>query len=74
MAELDQRIEAILLQRLTQVIQSWCTEFDRSEDVDGRRDQLPVKDIPGKRRGDKRLKDEKVSGWPVNYQKSLAYH
>ncbi|KAI0089933.1 dynein heavy chain, N-terminal region 1-domain-containing protein [Irpex rosettiformis] len=58
-SELDQRIEAILLQRLTQVIQSWCNEFDRSEDVDGRRDQLPAKDIPGKRRGDKRLKDEK---------------
>ncbi|KAI0344163.1 cytoplasmic dynein heavy chain 1 [Trametopsis cervina] len=56
-AELDQRIESLLLQRLMSVIQSWCTEFDRADDGDGRRE--PMKDVPGKRRGDKRLKDEK---------------
>lgn len=60
MAELDQKIEGILLQRLTQMIQVWCTEFDRTEDGDGRRDPLPLRDATNKRRGDKRLKDEKV--------------
>ncbi|KAE9394324.1 dynein heavy chain protein 2 [Gymnopus androsaceus JB14] len=49
-AELDKRIEDILLGRLTQIIQAWCTEFDRTED-DLRRDT---------RRGDKRMiKEEK---------------
>ena len=55
-AELDKRIEGILLQRLTQIIQVWCTEFDRVDDGD-RRDILP---LPNKRRGDKRVKEEKV--------------
>ncbi|EMD41483.1 dynein heavy chain protein 2 [Gelatoporia subvermispora B] len=53
--DLDKRIEAILLQRLIQVIHIWCSEFDRTEDMDGRREPLL-----NKRRGDKRYKDEKV--------------
>ncbi|KZT09045.1 uncharacterized protein LAESUDRAFT_696464 [Laetiporus sulphureus 93-53] len=56
-AELDQRIETALLQRLTHIIQVWCSEFDRSEDADGRRE--PLRDVMIKRRGDKRLRDEK---------------
>ena len=59
-AELDKRIEGILLQRLTHIIQVWCTEFDRTEDTDGRRDAPVLKDVTNKRRGDKRMKDEKV--------------
>lgn len=39
----------------------WCTEFDRTDDGDGRRDPLVSKDLTSKRRGDKRLKDEKAS-------------
>ncbi|KIM47305.1 hypothetical protein M413DRAFT_440753 [Hebeloma cylindrosporum] len=57
-AELDKRIEGILLQRLTQIIQVWCTEFDRADDNDTRRD-LPIRDLGNKRRGDKRAKEEK---------------
>lgn len=57
-AELDQKIEAILLQRLTHIIQVWCTEFDRSEDFDGRREPLATRDT--KRRTDKRLKEDRV--------------
>ncbi|KAJ3861643.1 dynein heavy chain, N-terminal region 1-domain-containing protein [Lentinula novae-zelandiae] len=53
-AELDKRIEVILLQRLTQIIQAWCTEFDRPDD-DSRRDTVRE----NKRRGDKRMKEEK---------------
>jgi hypothetical protein len=59
-AELDKRIESILLQRLTHIIQVWCTEFDRVDDGDTRRD-VPLRDITNKRRGDKRMKEEKVS-------------
>lgn len=59
-AELDKRIEGILLQRLTHIIQVWCTEFDRTDDGDTRRDTLPLRDVTNKRRGDKRLKEEKV--------------
>ena len=58
-AELDKRIESILLQRLVHIIQVWCTEFDRV-DEDTRRDTLPLRDITNKRRGDKRIKEEKV--------------
>lgn len=58
-AELDKRIESILLQRLTHIIQVWCTEFDRVDDGDTRRD-VPLRDITNKRRGDKRMKEEKV--------------
>lgn len=58
-AELDKRIEGILLQRLVQIIQLWCTEFDRTED-DTRRDTVVLRDVTNKRRGDKRLRDEKV--------------
>jgi len=58
-AELDKRIEGILLQRLTQIIQVWCSEFDRADDE--RREPLVVlRDITNKRRGDKRYKEEKV--------------
>ncbi|KAI0069891.1 dynein heavy chain [Panus rudis PR-1116 ss-1] len=57
-AELDKRIEAILLQRLTQIIQVWCSEFDRADD--GERRELPqLRDASHKRRGDKRVKEEK---------------
>ncbi|KZS90334.1 cytoplasmic dynein heavy chain 1 [Sistotremastrum niveocremeum HHB9708] len=55
-AELDQRIETILIGRLTHIIQVWCTEFDRSED-DVRREP-PLRDITNKKRD--RRKDEKV--------------
>lgn len=56
-AELDQRIEGILLARLTATIQLWCTEFDKSEeDV---RSTVVLRDITNKRRGDKRLRDDK---------------
>ncbi|KAF8959823.1 cytoplasmic dynein heavy chain 1 [Flammula alnicola] len=58
-AELDKRIEGILLQRLTHIIQVWCSEFDRTDDGDTRRDQPPLRDITNKRRGDKRMKEEK---------------
>lgn len=57
-AELDKRIEVILLRRLTQIIQVWCTEFDRTDDVDTRRDH--TREASSKRRSDKRAKDEKV--------------
>lgn len=54
-AELDKRIEGILLARLSATIQLWCTEFDRTDD-----DTRALRDITNKRRGDKRLKDEKM--------------
>ncbi len=60
-AELDKKIEAILLRRLTTTMQLWCTEFDRTED-DTRRDTVVLRDITNKRRSDKRMKEEKVSG------------
>lgn len=55
MADLDKKIEGVLLQRLTQIIHVWSAEFD--DDGDIRRD---LRDITNKRRGDKRLKEEKV--------------
>ena len=58
-AELDKRIEGILLQRLVHTIQLFCAEFDRTED-DTRRDTTILRDVTNKRRGDKRLRDEKV--------------
>jgi dynein heavy chain 1 len=48
----------ILLQRLTQIIQVWCAEFDRTDDADTRRDH--IREVSSKRRSDKRAKDEKV--------------
>jgi hypothetical protein len=57
-SELDKRIENVLLQRLSQIIKVWCTEFDRTEDLDLRRDAFPLRE---KRRGEKRVKEEKVS-------------
>ena len=53
-AELDQRIEGILLQRVTLVIQQWCNEFERADD-DGRREPPTLN-----KRRDKRAKDDKV--------------
>lgn len=58
-AELDKRIEGILLQRLTHIIQVWCSEFDRADDGD-RREMLPPRDLTLKRHKDKRVKEEKV--------------
>ncbi|KAI0369874.1 dynein heavy chain protein 2 [Pilatotrama ljubarskyi] len=54
-AELDQRIEGILLQRLTHVIQLFCSEFERADDQDTRREAVT---LTGKRR-DKRAKNDK---------------
>lgn len=56
MAELDSRIEAVLLVRLEAIISLWCSEFLRQEE-DLKRD--PLRDAVVKRRAD-RLKDEKV--------------
>jgi dynein heavy chain 1 len=64
-ADLDKRIEGILLQRLTQIIQVWCSEFDRTDDNDTRRDLPSIRDLANKRRGDKRAKEEKVSLVPT---------
>ncbi|KAJ3566624.1 hypothetical protein NP233_g6881 [Leucocoprinus birnbaumii] len=64
-AELDKRIESILLQRLVAIIQVWCAEFDRNEDGETRRDTVVpsapnVRDALGaKRRGGKGVKEEK---------------
>ncbi|KZT24393.1 hypothetical protein NEOLEDRAFT_1094681 [Neolentinus lepideus HHB14362 ss-1] len=60
-AELDKRIEGILLQRLTHIIQLWCTEFDRTDDGD-RREPLVLRDITNKRRVDKRKEEKTVEG------------
>lgn len=73
MAELDKRIEGILLQRLTQIIQVWCSEFDRADDNDTRRDLPPIRDLANKRRGDKRAKEEKVSFIPTRKPSIFAF-
>ncbi|KAI1790505.1 dynein heavy chain [Ganoderma leucocontextum] len=52
-AELDQRIEGILLQRVTHVIQQWCSEFERTDDNE-RREPITLN-----KRRDKRSKDDK---------------
>ncbi|KAI9448759.1 cytoplasmic dynein heavy chain 1 [Russula earlei] len=55
-AELDKKIEGILLQRLRHVIQVWCTEFDRTvDDGELRRDPVPNKRRWDKQRGEKSL-------------------
>ncbi|KAI9572528.1 dynein heavy chain, N-terminal region 1-domain-containing protein [Boletus coccyginus] len=59
-AELDKRIESILLQRLTHIIQVWCSEFDRTDDGDTRRDPLPLRDMTNKRRVGKSVREEKM--------------
>ena len=59
-AELDQKIESILLQRLTHIIQVWCAEFDRIDEDGGRREPLASRNTTAKRTGDKRQKDDKV--------------
>ncbi|KAF8232874.1 hypothetical protein L208DRAFT_1559573 [Tricholoma matsutake] len=51
-AELDNRIETILLQQLLHIIQVWCAEFNRI-DKDTHCDTLPLQDITNKRWGDK---------------------
>lgn len=48
------------MQRLIHVIQLWCSEFDRTDDSDGRREPLTMKDITQKRRGDRRGRDDKA--------------
>ena len=58
-AELDERIEGILLVRLAHIIQLWCTEFDRVEDDDTRREVGVIRDATMKKRAERR-KDEKV--------------
>lgn len=59
--ELDKKIEGILLQRLVAIIQVWCSDFDRTDDGDARRDiAIPARDASGKRRGGKGAKEEKV--------------
>ncbi|KAI0055925.1 cytoplasmic dynein heavy chain 1 [Artomyces pyxidatus] len=57
-AELDKKIEGILLQRLAHVIQIWCAEFDRTDDGEMRRDAL----ASNKRRGDKRHNEKFLEG------------
>ncbi|KAF7760646.1 hypothetical protein Agabi119p4_10055 [Agaricus bisporus var. burnettii] len=58
--ELDKKIEGILLQRLVAIIQVWCSDFDRTDDGDARRDiAIPARDASGKRRGGKGAKEEK---------------
>ncbi|KAI9450509.1 cytoplasmic dynein heavy chain 1 [Lactarius psammicola] len=57
-AELDKKIEGILLQRLKHVAQAWCTEFDRTAD-DG---ELRRDPIPSKRRGDKQRGEKFLEG------------
>ncbi|KAL1952384.1 hypothetical protein VTO73DRAFT_1533 [Trametes versicolor] len=53
-AELDERIESILLQRVTHVIQLFCNEFERVDD-DGRREPVTI----ASKRRDKRAKNDK---------------
>jgi hypothetical protein len=48
------------LQERMRYLRVWCTEFDRVDDGDTRRD-VPLRDITNKRRGDRRMKEEKVS-------------
>jgi len=64
-AELDKRIEKILLQRLGSIIEVWCAEFDRNEDGESKREGgVPVlsnvRDMGGKRRNGKSGKEDKV--------------
>ncbi|EIM91855.1 cytoplasmic dynein heavy chain 1 [Stereum hirsutum FP-91666 SS1] len=58
-AELDKKIEGILLQRLTHIIHLWCQEFDRSDDGDTRRDATG---LITKKRGDKRHNEKHLEG------------
>ncbi|KAG2358351.1 cytoplasmic dynein heavy chain 1 [Suillus spraguei] len=60
-ADLDKRIEVILLQRLGYIIQVWCSEFDRTDDGDARRDPMPLRDITNKRRAGKGGKEDRVA-------------
>ncbi|KAG2064001.1 cytoplasmic dynein heavy chain 1 [Suillus decipiens] len=60
-ADLDKRIEVILLQRLGYIIQVWCSEFDRTDDGDARRDPMPLRDITNKRRAGKSGKEDRVA-------------
>ncbi|KAF8710762.1 dynein heavy chain, partial [Rhizoctonia solani] len=58
-AELDAKIEALLLVRLTHIIQLWCTEFDRTEEDEPRREVGVIRDATMKKRAERR-KDEKA--------------
>jgi len=76
-AQLDARIEDILLQRLAHIIQLFCAEFDRTDDGDtgmgsgsgmGSRKERErergeaLRDITNKRGRERKGKDEKVRG------------
>ena len=69
-AELDKRIESILLARLQHVIVLWCAEFERS-DEDARREPVALRDVTNKRR-DKR-KDEKVRSVTKSRTNALTF-
>jgi hypothetical protein len=58
-AELDKRIEGILLQRLVHIIEIWCAEFDHTDNGDTQRD-APIPETFSKWRGDKRLNEERA--------------
>lgn len=58
-ADLDKRIESILLARLQHIIVLWCTEFERSDEDGARRE--PLRDMTNKRR-DKRKDDKHQEG------------
>ncbi|PFH46895.1 hypothetical protein AMATHDRAFT_7278 [Amanita thiersii Skay4041] len=57
-AELDKRIESVLVQRLMQCIQAWCHEFDCMDGTDIRRDTSLLKGITN-RRQDNRAREER---------------
>lgn len=66
-SELDKRIEGILLQRLRQIIDVWCTEFDRSDDGDDGGVAGKRRGVVGAIGGDKRAKDEKVRARAITH-------
>ncbi|KAF9527881.1 cytoplasmic dynein heavy chain 1 [Crepidotus variabilis] len=58
-AELDKRIESILLQRLTQIISVWCTEFERTDEDGPSSRAIGLGGLGGKKKGGKGIKEEK---------------
>ncbi|ELU44462.1 dynein heavy chain [Rhizoctonia solani AG-1 IA] len=69
-AELDAKIEALLLVRLTHIIQLWCTEFDRTEEDEPRREVGVIRDATMKKRAERR-KDEKTH--PLSMRVASGY-
>ena len=65
-ARLDERIENTLLQRLTAIIQLWCSEFERSDDdSDAISRTITARDVGTIRRGgrgDKKLERMLLKG------------